>query len=274
MILNRVINKDLKYKVKEAIFIIRKHAPVGEIYYLAYSGGKDSDVLLHIVRRSGVNFKAIHNFTSIAHIEQRRHVAKQKNVSVIKPKQTFYQLVEKKGLPTRFRRWCCGVLKHDFGKGKITMTGVRKAESSNRKKRAKEYIEYGAKGKAKMIRSVLPLLNFTDKDIWEYIAINKIDVCELYQQGYKRVGCVGCPLATKKQRERDFKHSPGVKKGIEKSFEKYMNNNKLKESSTVKETFKNGKNGVNWWLSGLSIKEWQFNNTKPSFDFKEEENDK
>ena len=254
MKLEKTINKNLDYKIKEAI----------DIYYLAYSGGKDSDVLLHIARRSGVNFQAVHNFTSISHKEQRKHVKEQKGVKIIQPKKTFYKLVEEKGLPTRFRRWCCGVLKHDYGKGKITMTGVRKSESVARAKRAKEHTEFGAKGINKKIRSVLPLLNFTDSDIYAYIDLHNIKLCKLYSMGYKRVGCVGCPLANLKQRRNDFSHSPNIKKAIERSFEKYMNKNKTEGHKRVKETFKTGKNGVDWWLSGLSIKQWQFEQSKKS----------
>jgi len=257
MFLEKNSNKKLSDKEKEAIEIIRKYAPKEEIYYLAYSGGKDSDVLLHLARRAGVNFQAIHNFTTIETREQIKHVRKQKNVKIIYPAKTFYQLVEEKGLPTMMKRWCCKSLKHYYGKGKLTMTGVRKEESVARGKRALEYIEYGGKKKDTKIRSVLPIVNFTEKDIWDYIEKYDIETCKLYKMGYKRVGCVGCPLSPKKQRERGYANYPNMKTAIEKSFDKYNARSKEKGSRLL---FKNGEEAVKWWLSGLSVKAWNFKN--------------
>ena len=262
MKLEKTENKNLDYKVKEAMRIMREYAPKGEIYYLAYSGGKDSDVLLHIARRAGINFQAIHNYTSIEDKLQRKHVFKQKGVKVIYPKKTMFQLIEKKGLPTRLKRWCCSWLKHDYGKGKITMTGVRKAESAARNNRITEYLEHGGKSKRVKIRTVNPILNWTDVDIWKYIENNNIETCSLYKMGYKRVGCVGCPLTSIKQRQIEFERNKGVAKGIIKSMSKYINNNDI--------YFEDGQDAFNWWMSGKSVKQWQFEKEMKSFDFDDE----
>lgn len=250
--------ENLNHKVKEAITIIRKYAPKNEIYYLAYSGGKDSDVLLHIARKSGVNFQAIHNFTTLEHREQIKHVRKQQNVKIIYPEKTFYQLVEEKGLPTRFRRWCCASLKHNFGKGKITITGVRKSESIKRQKTVKEFKDFNK------IRQVNPLLNWTTEDIWNYIKKEKIETCKLYKMGYNRVGCIGCPLANTKQRKKQYQENKNIKKAVIKSFSVYID-----KTDKVKKVFGTAENGVEWWISGLSIKQWKFNKTKNKLNFKE-----
>ena len=48
--------------------------------------------------------------------------------------------------------------------------------------------------------------------------------CKLYDEGFNRIGCVCCPLASKKYKERDFEKWPGIIQGsyirpIQKLFE-------------------------------------------------------
>lgn len=42
-----------------------------------------------------------------------------------------------------------------------------------------------------------PIIDWTHKDIWDYIRSNHMPYNPLYDMGYKRVGCVGCPMAGK-----------------------------------------------------------------------------
>ena len=105
-------------------------------YYLAYSGGKDSDVILHLAKRAGVKFTAHHNLTTVDSPECVYHVRSHPEVEIHKPEMTMWELIKKKGLPPRRNiRYCCEVLKEGGGAGHIILTGVRWGESNRRSKR-------------------------------------------------------------------------------------------------------------------------------------------
>lgn len=109
----------------------------GNGYYLAFSGGKDSQALYHIAELAGVKFDAHMNFTSVDPPEVIRFVRKfYPEVDFIKPKKSIYQLaVEKQILPTMRVRWCCAEYKENTGAGRVTLIGIRHQESSRRAKR-------------------------------------------------------------------------------------------------------------------------------------------
>lgn len=106
-------------------------------YYLAFSGGKDSQALYHIAKIAGVKFKAHMNFTSVDPAQVIRFVRKHyPDVITHAPKKSIYELaVEKEILPSKRIRWCCKELKETAGAGKVTLIGIRKRESARRAKR-------------------------------------------------------------------------------------------------------------------------------------------
>lgn len=106
-------------------------------FYLAFSGGKDSQALYHIAKMSGVKFKAHMNLTSVDPPEVIRFVKKYyPDVELIKPRMSIYDMAIKKHmLPTRTKRWCCAEFKEVSGVGKVTLIGIRKEESLKRSKR-------------------------------------------------------------------------------------------------------------------------------------------
>ena len=106
-------------------------------YYLAFSGGKDSQALFHIAQLAGVTFKAHMNLTSVDPPEVIRFVKRHyPEVELIKPKKSIYDLaVEKQILPSMRVRWCCAEYKEMSGAGKVTLIGIRHQESSRRAKR-------------------------------------------------------------------------------------------------------------------------------------------
>lgn len=117
---------------KQAIDILQTFAG-NEPYQLGYSGGKDSDVILHLARKSEVPFKAVHNLTTVDAPETVRYVKSKKDVIIEYPKMSMWQLIVKhKTPPTRLFRYCCKELKERSGIGKKVITGVRKAESRKR----------------------------------------------------------------------------------------------------------------------------------------------
>lgn len=120
---------------KQAIDILQSFAN-DEPYQLGYSGGKDSDVILHLAKKSGVKFIAVHNHTTVDAPETVYYIrekVKRGEVIIEYPKETMWQLIVRhKTPPTRKIRYCCEDLKEYSGIGKKLITGVRKFESANR----------------------------------------------------------------------------------------------------------------------------------------------
>ena len=191
-------------------------------FYLAFSGGKDSQALYHIAKMAGVKFKAHMNLTSVDPPEVIRFVKKHySDVDLIKPQISIYDMAKKKGmLPTRIRRWCCAEYKEMSGAGKVTLIGIRHAESVRRSKRNeietgdrkfsgnfdqwskhKETMVTCVGGKDKIL--VSPIIHWTEKDVWEFLNTQNIPHCSLYDKGYTRIGCICCPMSSYKQKIRE-----------------------------------------------------------------------
>lgn len=121
--------------LKKAEKLALQYNPKG--FYLAFSGGKDSQSLYHIAKLAGVKFEAHYARTGIDHPELVHFIMRNyPDVIWDRPDTTFWQLVIKRRmLPTRQFRYCCEVLKETNGGGYVTLTGVRRAESAKRSKR-------------------------------------------------------------------------------------------------------------------------------------------
>jgi phosphoadenosine phosphosulfate reductase len=175
----------LQTMVDEAIEFIREHEPP-EGYLLADSYGKDSTVLLVLARMSGVKFMHVHNFTGVDPPEltkfgQLHHP----EATIIRPKMTMWEGIHKWYPPTINQRWCCRVLKHDGRPGfpKTVLVGIRAEESSRRAKRGK------APGKTRNgVIHVKPIFGWTLWHVWEFIEGLNLPYCELYDQGFDRIG--------------------------------------------------------------------------------------
>lgn len=121
-------------KEKRAIDYLKNFQPQTEPYYLCYSGGKDSDVILILAKLAGVNFEAVHNLTTVDEPETVQYVKANPDVRIETPEKTMWQLIAEKGIPpTRRIRYCCQKLKERGGKGRVKVTGTRWAESTNRR---------------------------------------------------------------------------------------------------------------------------------------------
>ena len=103
------MRKELQKKVDFAIKLLQSIPQDGDIE-LSYSGGKDSDVILELAKMAGIPYRAIYKATTIDPSGTIAH-AKEMGAEVIRPKKTFFQLINEKGFPTRVSRWCCSVLK-------------------------------------------------------------------------------------------------------------------------------------------------------------------
>jgi phosphoadenosine phosphosulfate reductase len=224
-----------------AISRIQKHEPE-EGYFLAFSGGKDSIVIYDLARKSKVDFSPFYKITTVDPPEIIHFIRKHyPDVKFIKPKYTMYQLIIKKHYPpTRKVRYCCHYLKEMAPKG-TTILGVRWGESTKRVGRPVHQENYSGKGK----NFLNPIVEWADKDVWEYIKTNNLIYPNLYDKGFKRIGCVGCPLATKKQRILELEMFPKIKEGYLRAFKKMLDNY---EDYSEKNTWKTPEDVMNWWV--------------------------
>lgn len=219
-------------------------------YMVGYSGGKDSTVLAQIFREANVKHFLFHNMTGIDPPElvyfKRRQFAQWRDEGLMcvdmKPPESLIQILRrKKSIPSRMKRFCCEGLKEykkpDFINC-IGSYGVRKAESINRSNRRNE-LEIIKKAKDYRLFSfdnhenrrqfetcyatgfrevrINPVAFWEDTDVWDFIHDRKLPYCELYDEGFCRLGCVGCPMAGD-GRKQEFDRWPGLRRVWEIAF--------------------------------------------------------
>ena len=154
--------------------------------------------------------------------------------------KTMWNLIVKKGVPTRLRRICCKELKERGGKGRIKILGVRAEESAKRQNRS--VIDFSSP-----LGKVINLIyDWTEEDVWNFINCNLIDYCKLYNEGWDRLGCVGCPLMSYYKVERDFERYPLYMKAYINSFDRML---EYQESiGKERKTWKTGLEVFDWWV--------------------------
>lgn len=262
-------------KIKIAIDRLQAFEPP-EGYYLCFSGGKDSQTIYHLAKEAKVKFDAHYSLTTIDPPELvyfiREHYP---DVIVDKPQKTMLQLIEEKGLPTRFKRFCCSSLKETGGGGRICITGVRWAESTKRAKRKPFEIVATKRENAKLFndntedrklfencmqkgkRVINPIIDWFEDDVWEYLNSRCIPHCCLYDEGKTRIGCIGCPLATSKHMKEDFKRYPKYLENYKRAFAKFLHGYlKRCEEKNRKPAYKTVEEWFAWWLGDINnIKE-------------------
>ena len=184
----------------------------GQPLEVCYSGGKDSDVILHLTKKAGVKYRAIYKNTTIDPPYTIRH-AQEVGAEIVRPKMNFRQIIEEKGMPSRFQRFCCSILK-EYKILDYAIIGVRRSESTKRAERYKEpemCRTYSAKEK---VRQYFPILEWDDNDVHDYIDHEGIRCHPLYydEDGTfhveRRLGCMGCPLASHEKRRAEFMKYP------------------------------------------------------------------
>lgn len=229
----------LRYKMEQSVALIRKAEKLAlrydaeEGFWLAFSGGKDSQALYHIVELAGVNFKAHFSPTTVDPPQLIRFIRKNyPEVEFGKVEKSMYQMAKEKGVvPTRRLRWCCAEFKESAGAGKVTLTGIRKQESPKRAKRKEvevsghkfageigefqQWSEETIRKKYKNINQdeftrdkqeevrcingkdsiiVNPMLEWTDANVWEFLnKVCEVPHCELYDPPYNQHR-IGCIL--------------------------------------------------------------------------------
>ena len=259
----------------------------GQPLVCTYSGGKDSDVQRELFKRSGIPFE-VHNSHTTADAPQTvKHIRKvfrelelqdikaTIEMPTFKGKRTsMWDLIPQKLMPpTRVVRYCCDVLKETGCKNRFIATGVRWDESSKRSKRGEiETITPSAKDSVKtdmiMLTSdnderrrmiehcmmkkkmvVNPIIDWTNADIWEYINAENIETNVLYQCGYNRVGCIGCPMAGK-NRYKEFGDFPKLKQAYIKAFDRMLG---VREERGKERKWQCGEEVFLWWIEDPNV---------------------
>ena len=254
-------------KVEQAIQRFKTFAPP-EGYWLAFSGGKDSVVIKRLAEMAGVKFEAHYSVTSVDPPELVRFVKSMPDVSFDIPRYadgspiTMWNLIVKKLMPpTRMMRYCCDKLKESSGKGRRTVTGVRWAESAGRKKKQSLINNY-SKGngliyntdndKARRMAEncyrtskviINPIIDWNDEEVWEFIRAEMIPYCGLYDEGYKRLGCIGCPMSTRASEE--LERYPTYKSNYIKAFDRMLEERIARGKSSE---WNCGEEVMDWWL--------------------------
>lgn len=268
-----------------------EYSPEG--YYLCDSGGKDSSVIKELAIMAGVKHGVHHNHTTLDHPETVYFVRREKAryeamgvpYTIHYPKMAFPQLMRKKKMPpTRLNRYCCEVLKEHGGRDRVCVTGVRWSESVSRSKQRgvaevqnrknggltllndndesrKEFETCQIKGK----RVVNPIIDWTDDDVWEFIGMRQLVVNPLYAMGYKRVGCVGCPMSSKAGATLDA--MPKYKANWMRWFGHLIEDAKRDGRPMFMES---AEDYYNFWISGKALPK---DDGQISFDDEEEEDD-
>lgn len=264
----------LQNKIDYSISLIRKAEKLALQYdsengfYLAFSGGKDSQTIYHLTEEAGVKFKAHMNLTSVDPPEVIRFVrSNYPDVELIKPRLSVYDMALKKcSVPTMMIRWCCAEYKEKGGSGKVVILGIRRQESSKRSQRneieasrhkfSEQFDQFSeheeqmlscVNGKDKIMLS--PILMWSEEDVWEYLNDKGIEHCCLYDEGYKRIGCICCPMSQYKQKIKDITRYPHVRRNWEKVMAKLIEKGFYHKCSSEKELF-------DWWISGKSFKQF------------------
>lgn len=270
-------------KEKRAIQYLKSFEPSDEPYYLCYSGGKDSDVIRILASLAGVKHDIVNNHTTVDAPETVRYIRSIPNVQIQYPEKSMWDLIVEKGMPpTRIVRYCCAELKERGGKGRVKITGVRKEESASRKANTdlvriigkeksiekaaiEQDVEYKKNPKGGIVLStdntesrkfveycyrttsttINPIFDWTTEDVWSFLKHYGCESNPLYQMGFCRVGCVGCPLGGSKSMKREFALYPKYKELYIRAFDRMIKRRAERGLPTV---WNSGEECFTWWI--------------------------
>lgn len=234
------------------------------------------------MERAGIPFEVIHNHTTVdapetvktVRDEFRRLELKGITCTINYPvykgeRVTMWSLIPQKLMPpTRLARYCCSILKERGGAGRFIVTGVRWAESLKRKNNRGIYETVTSDAAKKVIlnndnddrrrlfetctikskRVCNPIIDWSDADVWAYIESEHIPVNPLYQCGFSRVGCIGCPMAGTAGRQREFARYPTYQAAYIRAFDHMLAERRRRGKGG---TWVNGATGIDvfhWWM--------------------------
>lgn len=274
---------DLEHK---AIERLKTAAELSQTYYqkpllLTYSGGKDSEVCLELCKRAGVHFEVVHSHTTADAPETVYHVRKvfheleshgircQVKYPVYKGRRvSMWSLIPQKLIPpTRVMRYCCSVCKEGSTPHRCVVLGVRRlesvrrsdaevAEQKNKTKNQRVTFDFDngdkriiAPCQMKAEIKIHPIVDWSDNDVWSFLHDAKVEMNPCYLMGFKRVGCVGCPMASK-SRYTEFRQWPKYEKLYRRAFARMVEarNAKGKDGPwhSADEVFR-------WWMEDKNL---------------------
>lgn len=245
---------------------------------LTDSGGKDSAVICRLAENAGIPFEIVHSHTTadapptVYHVRDRAKMYEEKGVKYTISYPTYkgqrvsmWSLIPlKKMPPTRLARYCCDVLKEQTGRDRFIVTGVRWSESTSRKN-SRGALEVLGSAKAKSLilandndesrrlfetcqmkgkRVCNPIIDWSEQDVWDYLTEQKVKINPLYCEGWKRVGCVGCPIASK-ARYAEFAMFPKYKELYISAFDRMI---KVRNAEGRQTEWQNGVDVFHWWM--------------------------
>lgn len=247
----------LAAKIEQAIGLLQLHEPIAlnlspDGYWLAYSGGKDSEVILDLARCAGVAHAAHYSVTTLDPPELVRFIRRHHpEVRWHRQPQALLtrMLAKSNGPPTRKQRWCCELYKEQGGVGMAKIIGVRVAESKRREALWKTVVPHRTKGVF-----VCPVVYWTTADVWRYHRERGLEHCELYDQGFTRLGCIGCPLASAKGITREFARWPRYaawwERAVKRHWELWHGEVKADGEPYYVARFASSQDYWDWWRSG------------------------
>lgn len=221
--------------------------------YAGNSGGKDSALIDFLLQKSGIEYNSFYTNTTIDPPKTISHIrTNYPHTEILRPKETFYQLVEKKGFPTRLNRYCCEYLKEYGSVGKMVFEGVRSAES--RKRQDRDYIQCDTRKWQKGAKHIYPIYDWTDEEVFAFIEKYKIKLAPHYEH-VNRLGCVGCPLVSRKgHRQKEFDLYPRYYQAIKIAIGKGMNKNPQWKLTLACDN--DPQIAMDWWLTGKTMNEY------------------
>lgn len=321
MLVEQDLFGNVRDKVKVAVEIARMFEPKNEPYIMADSGGKDSRVVRRILDMAGVRYEAHYNVTTVDPPElvrfliglheaviydmpdgSHKYFTVHRTGKLLRPstsdemtwKNTIHfnipemtmreLIVHKQAPPLRTQRYCCEWLKESSNEGRITVTGVRRHESANRKKNQgvvavfdkktarsikkenniqfKEttlggvILNYDDSESRRTVENcyrtgkiiVNPILDFTEEDVWEFIKKYDVPYCPLYDEGFRRLGCIGCPIASTASQIKEFERWPQYKRLYTRAFDEMLKAREKAGKCNRNPLWTDGEGVMRWWL--------------------------
>lgn len=203
-----------------------------------------------------------------------------------RPRYSMRQLIIRKNIPpTRFNRYCCAELKESQGKGRVVITGTRWAESNKRKEGHGVVTVMKATKRNGVIETAMaeganfrltpqgglimnmdndparrtvelcyrtqktllnPIIDWTDEDVWEFIHNENLPYCKLYDEGFTRLGCIGCPVSAPDNRKRDFERWPYMYRMYLHAFKDMLEKRRAMGKEDL--TWHTAQDVMDWWL--------------------------
>jgi phosphoadenosine phosphosulfate reductase len=190
-----------EYRIGQANTIIRLAKKKFGKLAVAFSGGKDSLVVLHLVLQEDPEPLVVFNNTTIEFPETVAYVKRlEKELDLkfhmVHPDKPFFELVKERGWASHGKRWCCRIIKDEPAENfikdegiNVEVTGVTRYESLYRRcvKPLSIYTN------STLIR-INPVYDWNEREIWDYIRSNELPYNPLYDLKYRRIGCWCCPL--------------------------------------------------------------------------------